>query len=1203
MKIGRSKLYNRRLDRALVLGLEFLVRFNVYVTYLTLLHLAQALPAASSRSVPESNGSPLHLLFMADNAAAAQLGQNNQGHQAQAPVPPKDDPENLLKLFSHIRFQKHDDFPSLLHEVKGIMVKIPPSDLLPWQNSADGWFAAHGAPGIFELTNVLILLSEDGSEISSMAPALPGLEDSNSLDWQRALLEVIADTVFGRHICLPTGDRIRAMEEPCIKALIKGVRQLSAELSYKLKRATTPPGKFVSAIPDIIDSQTRLSKNHLLDGFIQLQQILKRMGKEPQGSALQLKERLIQGLRDKLHQPGTAVSLWDITHIMDDVNNQILNVTQRQAQLREATEMEAVQATANLILHVSRAHMEDKAATPEVKLGAAKINHTTLAKCGEFAAMPWFDFHIFAANLFAQHLPATPPSKESAGASSKNATSLVAMLAEAGLRAVPMGATPADWVCENCGGPGHRKHECKNPPNPDAPRLVAQAKDARYKKRKDRMEKETKRKKITKQQQQLSAATSPAAGESKNNNNNHTTTNNKSKDANQQADRVPVNVGLSVTAIDDGDRITRYSYNCHTAVAATKADPTFPVVSLILAIVGCALGTLVCAMTIGLGNSPLHATTVLVSLSLSIAAFMQPTVRAPPTGRHIEHYALLWLLVVGPLICFISGAAAYTANPLALPAMSPQTIPNCDNTIWVDSGCSKTVIRNAKKLCNLRPPDRPYFIKGIGGDIEVTHMGDLSLTLQDKEGVDHTRVVRDCLVAPLAPANLLSTRDLQAAGIGFEVPPTPDAAASINITTPAGLKVDFALQEHQGLYMVPFRSDIMTIFAGVASHQLRSLTTFELWHLRLCHAGASKIAKLSANCIGIAKKLAKQRHPCHVCQEAKATKQPYPEHADHSNDDDILCFDQVFMGKTQPSKAGHRYMTIFVVARTRYVMVFFHKTREETATIIKRAFTRLGRYPRILRCDGAWEYDTQAIDAICLEHNIQLQHSNPHQQFGNALSEIMVNTIGNGIRVSLHDANLPPEFWTYAAINCVDVYNHLPHSALQDKTPWECEKGTTPDVSWFRPFGCRATVYIGDHKQQLIHRKLTARGEPCIYLGLGFYHGMKGWICWNPENDKTYCTRNVVFDETFMPLRPFDQRILGHYDSAPRTRMARAVYDNDAAAEDNAAAIDNLPTSRIMEHFRPVPDDEADELSRAPAGRDSHDEADGIITDLDDQDT
>ena len=62
----------------------------------------------------------------------------------------------------------------------------------------------------------------------------------------------------------------------------------------------------------------------------------------------------------------------------------------------------------------------------------------------------------------------------------------------------------------------------------------------------------------------------------------------------------------------------------------------------------------------------------------------------------------------------------------------------------------------------------------------------------------------------------------------------------------------------------------------------------------------------------------------------------------------------------------------------------------------------------------------------------------------------------------IYDANLPMEFWGYAIVHFVEVYNRTPHSSLGNKTPWECEKGTLPDVSMFRVFGCRATVYVAD---------------------------------------------------------------------------------------------------------------------------------------------
>ena len=1176
MRTRRPCPYNRRLEERLVWGTSLIFRLNLYATYLTLLHVGQVIPST-----------------MADNAAHP---------PPVSAATDKEEIESYRKIFSSLRMHKQDDFPSLIRQENGNWTKISPSEGLAWATYVENWCAAHGAHGFLALVNKSVALSENGNEKLRLFPDSGPSNDEIANTWQgqRAYLLEICELDFARQIGFPTAAVLAELSEPKIRVLFSGVRNFAAQFSFRLKRAATEEGKFISHFQDIIDSPARLSLNDPFDGFTQFKQITVRFGKEPQGSALQLKEKLLQGLKDKLSD--NKLTLWNVTSIMDTTSTQLINIVQKQPSLRTAAEMEAVQAVGDLALRLSRKHMDDSSSSAPVQIGASKINHYLLQNCDKFPDMSWMDFHVFAANLFATYLPAQPAkggsSSSSAPASSKIGAQIAALLAEANVDLGGGGGFLANWICERCGCKGHRQKNCTAAkPNPEAPRLVQQAKEQRAQKRKEKFGKRAQREHIIKQQKTL-ASQGPSSA-----------SNPPSKDASNDASdqpgsRTPVKASLSVVTSTEAG-MPRYVYQCQFAKAENVESCTSPFLLLLLTMTGCMLGALVCAMTTGLGSSPLHAATILVSIALSTAAFMSPATRTSPSGRSLDHYALLWMLVCGPLLCFFAtGSNAFVVhNPVALPATPVANMLNDAAKLWVDSGCSKTVIRNTLKLCNLRPPDRPYQIQGIGGNIEVTHMGDLRLTLREENGTTHVRLIRDCLVAPNAPANLLSTKDLQAAGIGFEISSAPDSSASLNLTTAEGNKIPFPLEEHNGLYMVPFCEDIMTVFANVASHQLRALTPGELWHLRLCHAHPSKLAKLSHNCVGMKQPLAEHSHPCHICHEAKATRQDFPKHIDHSDDDDILTMDLVDMGKDNITPAGFKYMTIFVVVRTRFVMVFCHKSRKDLPKVLRKAFARLGRYPRILRSDGAWEYDSAEVDEICLQNNIQQQHSNPHQQFGNALPETMVDYIGRGIRVSLHDANLPPRFWSYAAVNCVDVYNHLPHSALNNKTPWECEKGTVPDVSWFRPFGCRATVFIGDHKEQLWHRKLAARGEPCVYLGLAFSRGMKGWVCWNPENDKVYCTRNVVFDETFMPLRPYDQRVLGHYDSAPRTRLTRAAYEDLEAAANNAAEIDNLPTSRVMDQFEEISDDEAEDIARPPAGRDSHDEADYVIVDLDDQDS
>ena len=148
-----------------------------------------------------------------------------------------------------------------------------------------------------------------------------------------------------------------------------------------------------------------------------------------------------------------------------------------------------------------------------------------------------------------------------------------------------------------------------------------------------------------------------------------------------------------------------------------------------------------------------------------------------------------------------------------------------------------------------------------------------------------------------------------------------------------------------------------------------------------------------------------------------------------------------------------------MVLDTRFVSTFLHKTKDEAPDILLKALAQSHTKPRFLRTDGAGEYNLEEICKILWDRGIDKQSSNPHEQSGNARAETMVNTIARGTRAQLLTANLAPEFWGYAAMNYVDIYNRTPHDSLNGISPWQLEKGTKPDLSWFKPLGCRATVF------------------------------------------------------------------------------------------------------------------------------------------------
>ena len=154
------------------------------------------------------------------------------------------------------------------------------------------------------------------------------------------------------------------------------------------------------------------------------------------------------------------------------------------------------------------------------------------------------------------------------------------------------------------------------------------------------------------------------------------------------------------------------------------------------------------------------------------------------------------------------------------------------------------------------------------------------------------------------------------------------------------------------------------------------------------------------------------------------------------------------------SISGNSYVTIFVILKSTFIMIFLHNKRSKFPELLEKAFLQAGYTPKILLTDGLKEDNSEEVMAICQKQGILKQMTNAHQQFQNGAPEKLVDTINKGVRTALLTCNLPKAFWVYAAINVVDVYNHLPHSTLNRMTQWEAEKGTLPNVSMFKQFGC-----------------------------------------------------------------------------------------------------------------------------------------------------
>ena len=502
----------------------------------------------------------------------------------------------------------------------------------------------------------------------------------------------------------------------------------------------------------------------------------------------------------------------------------------------------------------------------------------------------------------------------------------------------------------------------------------------------------------------------------------------------------------------------------------------------------------------------------------------------------------------------VHGAAAYLAGG------SNSHI----HTYFLDTGCSTTIISNPEYIRDVRHM-KPHKVQGLAGSTTYELCGDLHMPITDDNGLEHTLVLRDVLFDPSGDVNLISAHDVNQTG--WDTITSKEQKRRGMYLYPPGAYIPVA--------RVSFGSwgKLSTIKAGGSEdrHQAgrRDMAHFapacgnmsveELLHLRMLHMDMRKLAQMSGQVDGVPRPLhypRMLRHPCSTCREAKATRNPYPPASDRvsATEDDMITWDLVDMGQGMKTIGGNRYMSIFVVRRSRYAIIALHDERANFVNLVRKVVAKAGFIPKKFRFDGAAECISEEMQKYCDDNMIQIQYSNPREQFGNGISEKMVDTLGRGIRTALLQSHLPPEFWGLAAHFAVDVYNHTPHASLQGRIPYAEHHGTRPDVSWFRPFGCEATLFRG--RDVVEHHKLSARGERGCFVGLGMSHGRRAWLIWVPRLQRVFASRNVQFDDTLFPMKVHDQRVYGIYDNKAITQMRAEAYKGE---------LTNKPFEEVMQ--------------------------------------
>jgi hypothetical protein len=219
-------------------------------------------------------------------------------------------------------------------------------------------------------------------------------------------------------------------------------------------------------------------------------------------------------------------------------------------------------------------------------------------------------------------------------------------------------------------------------------------------------------------------------------------------------------------------------------------------------------------------------------------------------------------------------------------------------------------------------------------------------------------------------------------------------------------------------------------------------------------------------------------------------------------------------GRTITSIDGFCSYFLIIDRKTRYLWVFLTKTKKPPLTIFAQFLTTHGHPTaknRTVWSDRGGElWGSQAFREVVQQAGYIMDPTAPKAAFQNGKAERPNRSLGKTVRCLLYNANLGPEYWSFALLHAVYLKTGLPHCAT-NQVPLTAYSGKRPNAKRLRIFGCPVVVRHMDRKA-----KLDLNTSAGIFLG--YTATDKNVIYRDSVTGRFKTATHVVFDEAGMTL-------------------------------------------------------------------------------------
>ena len=242
---------------------------------------------------------------------------------------------------------------------------------------------------------------------------------------------------------------------------------------------------------------------------------------------------------------------------------------------------------------------------------------------------------------------------------------------------------------------------------------------------------------------------------------------------------------------------------------------------------------------------------------------------------------------------------------------------------------------------------------------------------------------------------------------------------------------------------------------------------------------------------------------------------------------ECISFDIIEFGQRTRSIDGYRYVALYVDHCTNKLMVYGMKHKDELLSTLKLLVHQYGSTRNsnslkltYLNCDSGSEQLEQEFLRYCRFNNIYLLVSAPYKHQQNFI-ECFVESIKNGVRVSLLYNKAPYHLWYHALVYYIHTYNQVPRRS-ERRSKDECFYGIKPDVSINVPF--YAVGYAHRPKETRADKVYSPKADRCRFIG---YANDVNWAN-SPQISAMDKSNFVSYKDSYMILLDDGGRVIRH---------------------------------------------------------------------------